>query len=461
MYLSFIFIIITSVFWGQNNINHITNPDYLNKYSFIFPSDFLWGTATAAHQVEGNCNNNNWSNWETSIPSHDYSFLHSKQPAGSACEHWTRYPEDIKLMKELGVNAYRFSVEWSKIEPQPGEFNQNALTHYSTVIDSLISKGITPMITLHHFTNPIWFEELGAFEREENIQYFVRFSQKIFEEYSDRVIYWCTINEPAVYTVQGYFTGIFPPEKQNIRLAAKVLKNLIRAHVDIYFSLKKLPNGEKSQIGFVKNINQFKPWRKWHPVDQMVVWFSNHFYNDAILHCLMTDEYTLKVPFLSGENGIIPNASQSFDFIGLNYYSHNFLKFQLLRTPHINVVFPKKEIKTDMPYTMYAQGFYDAIESVSKLKKPIIITENGVADKYDNFRSKWISDYIKQMAIALENGIDIRGYFYWSLLDNYEWVESYHMKFGLYEVDFKTQQRKLREGSKTYQKIIKSGIGNN
>jgi len=175
----------------------------------------------------------------------------------------------------------------------------------------------------------------------------------------------------------------------------------------------------------------------------------------------MTDEYTLKVPFLSGENGIIPNASQSFDFIGLNYYSHNFLKFQLLRTPHIDVAFPKKEIKTDMPYTMYAQGFYDAIESVSKLKKPIIITENGVADKYDNFRSKWISDYIKQMAIALENGIDIRGYFYWSLLDNYEWVESYHMKFGLYEVDFKTQQRKLREGSKTYQKIIKSGIGNN
>ena len=172
----------------------------------------------------------------------------------------------------------------------------------------------------------------------------------------------------------------------------------------------------------------------------------------------MTDEYRLKIPILSGGNEIIQNASQSYDFIGLNYYSHNFLKFQLFSTPHVNVAFPKKEIKTDMPYTMYAQGFYDAIESVSKLKKPVIITENGVADREDKIRSEWITDYLNQLVIALDNGIDIRGYFYWSLLDNYEWAEGYHMKFGLYEVDFKTQQRTLREGSKTFQKIIKSKI---
>ena len=458
MNLTFILIITTSTLGGQNNINHVTDSDSLNVNTFNFPNDFLWGTATAAHQVEGNCVNNNWSNWETSPSSHDYSFLHSKQPAGTACDHWKRYPEDIRLMKELGVNAYRFSVEWSKIEPEQGEFNQNALTHYSMVIDSLIAQEITPMITLHHFTNPIWFEKLGAFERQENIQYFVKFSQKVFEEFSDRVIYWCTINEPAVYTVQGYFTGIFPPEKQNIRLAAIVLKNLIRAHVDVYFALKESQNGKNCQIGFVKNINQFKPLRKWHPADQLTAWFSNHFYNDAILYCLMTDEYRLKIPILSGENEIIQNAAQSYDFIGLNYYSHNFLKFQLFSTPHVNVAFPKKEIKTDMPYTMYAQGFYDAIESVSKLKKPVIITENGVADRDDKIRSEWITNYLNQLVIALENGIDIRGYFYWSLLDNYEWAEGYNMKFGLYEVDFKTQQRTLREGSKTFQKIIKSEI---
>jgi len=458
MNLSFILIIITSILGGQNNINHVTDSDSLNVHTFNFPNDFLWGTATAAHQVEGNCVNNNWFNWETSPSSHDYSFLHSKQPAGIACDHWKRYPEDIRLMKELGVNAYRFSVEWSKIEPEQGEFNQNALTHYSMVIDSLIAQGITPMITLHHFTNPIWFEKLGAFERQENIEYFVKFSQKVFEKFSDRVIYWCTINEPAVYTVQGYFTGIFPPEKQNIRLATIVLKNLIRAHVGVYFALKESQNGENCQIGFVKNINQFKPLREWHPADQLTAWFANHFYNDAILYCLMTDEYRLIIPILSGENEIIHNASQSYDFVGLNYYSHNFLKFQLFSTPHVNVAFPEKEIKTDMPYTMYAQGFYDAIESVSRLKKPVIITENGVADREDKIRSEWITDYLNQLVIALENGIDIRGYFYWSLLDNYEWAEGYNMKFGLYEVDFKNQQRTLREGSKTFQKIIKSEI---
>ncbi|SVA14781.1 uncharacterized protein METZ01_LOCUS67635, partial [marine metagenome] len=141
MNLTFILIIITSTLGGQNNINHVTDSNSLNVNTFNFPDDFLWGTATAAHQVEGNCVNNNWSNWETSPSSHDYSFLHSKQPAGTACEHWIRYPEDIRLMKELGVNAYRFSVEWSKIEPEQGKFNQNALTHYSMVIDSLIAQG--------------------------------------------------------------------------------------------------------------------------------------------------------------------------------------------------------------------------------------------------------------------------------------------------------------------------------
>ena len=185
----------------------------------LFPDSFLWGSATAAHQVEGNCNNNNWSDWEVTNRKHHYNFLHSKQPAGRACDHWNLYENDIQLMQMLGLNAYRFSVEWSKIEPEENHIDQSALEHYSRLINSLLAKNITPMITLHHFTHPQWFEKMGAFEEEDNIRYFVRFTKIIFKEYQDRVTYFCVINEPEVFTVQGYITGIFPPEKQNIFLA--------------------------------------------------------------------------------------------------------------------------------------------------------------------------------------------------------------------------------------------------
>ena len=174
-----------------------------------------------------------------------------------------------------------------------------------------------------------------------------------------------------------------------------------------------------------------------------------------VLHCLKTDSFTSNIPFLHLLNEKIPGASHSYDFIGLNYYSHNFLKFQLIKKPHFIPQYPEDEPKTDMPYTMYPRGFYDALQTVSTLGKPIIVTENGIADKQDNLREKWIREYLEQLQIALNDGMDIRGYFYWSLLDNYEWAEGYHMKFGLYEVNFKTQERKLREGAKIYRQIIK------
>jgi beta-glucosidase len=419
-----------------------------------FPKSFLWGSATAAHQVEGNCINNNWTKWEKTPSRHGYTFLHKKQPAGLACDHWNLYEKDIQLMKELGLNAYRFSVEWSKIEPVENQFDHSAIEHYSLMIDKLLENKITPMITLHHFTHPIWFEKLDAFEKEENIKYFLRFAKLIYKEYQDRVQYFCVINEPAVYTVQGYFTGIFPPEKQNLYLAAKVLKNLIKAHVRVYQELKGLPEGNSCKIGFVKNLTQIKPWRNYHPVEKIFAWFSNHFYNDLILQCLKTDTFKCRIPILHFLNERIHGASNSFDFIGLNYYSHNFLKFHLVKRPHFIPEYPLNEPKTDMPFTMYPQGFYDALKEISTLGKPIIVTENGIADVKDTLRAKWIKEYLSQLRRALNDGMDIRGYFYWSLMDNYEWAEGYHMKFGLYEVDFATQERKLREGAKMYRKII-------
>ena len=236
--------------WDWNNIN---------TDDITFPETFAWGTATAAHQVEGNNNNNNWSIWEMSFDENNKSRIHNGEKSGLAADHWNRYAEDIVLMQELGVNHYRFSIEWSKIEPKKGQIDYNAINHYRDLCKALIAANIKPVATLHHFTHPIWFEELGAFEKKENIEYFLEYSKLMFNELHTLIPIWCTINEPGVVAIQGYFTGMFPPGESNGQKAGEVYKNLLESHVQIYTALKKLPNGNSVKIGIVKNINQFDP----------------------------------------------------------------------------------------------------------------------------------------------------------------------------------------------------------
>ena len=434
------------------------NWDSIDLEDISFPKSFIWGTATAAHQVEGNCHNN-WSEFEKGHKEDDTPNIKDFQLSGDACDHWNRYKQDIQLINNLGVTHYRFSVEWSKIEPKKGQLNQDAINHYSEVIDELILNGITPVITLHHFTHPIWFEDRGAFQKKENIQYFVSFSKTIFNLYSNRVRCWCTINEPGVFAVQGYFAGIFPPGKKNPKMTGKVLKNLLESHVQIYRGLKKQKNGKESKIGIVKNINQFDPWRRYLIFDWLFVLALNHVFNWSTIKFFKTGILKIRIPGLIWETHRNPKAVDSLDFFGLNYYSHNHIKFNPLKPQFSELKYYKDDMMTDMPYTIYPEGIYRAIKFVSQLNKPIIITENGVADKDDLFRSTYINRYIYAMKIAMSEGYDVIGYYYWSLMDNFEWAFGFDMKFGLYEVDFKTQKRKLREGSKSYIEIVNKNNG--
>jgi len=203
-----------------------------------FPPGFLWGTATAAHQVEGNCTNNNWARWEQQRHADGRPTIRGEQKAGSACDHWNRVDEDIALMKELGVNAYRFSIEWSKLEPVQGQWNAEAEAHYREELQKLHAAGIVPFVTLYHFTHPIWFDELGAFEKAANLPIFTAFCVRAFTAFGDLVRYWCTINEPEVLASTSYFRGDFPPGKQDWHLAGTVLKNLCEAHVQVYYAIK-------------------------------------------------------------------------------------------------------------------------------------------------------------------------------------------------------------------------------
>ena len=428
-----------------------SNVDYS---SMKFPKTFFWGTATASHQVEGYCDNNNWYKWENNFDENNNPRIKDNQVAGIACDHWNKYKEDIKLIKDLGVTHYRLSLEWSKIEPENGVYNQDALDHYKNVLLALKDNNITPFITLHHFTNPIWFDRLGGFEKEDNIGYFIEFSKKVFNEYSNIVSNWCTINEPEVYSVMGYFAGVFPPGKKNVQLTARVHKNLLIAHTRVYYELKNMKNGDNARIGIVKNVMQFDPSRRWHLLDWIACRITDVVYNKMSLSFLQTGKIKINIPFLLKLSYYDKKAIKATDFFGLNYYSHVNLKFQLHNHEFFTNTYPKNDTMTDMPYTIYPEGIYRAIDRVSQIGKPIIITENGIADSKDDRRGLFIKRYLYAVNKAILKGKDVRGYFYWSLMDNFEWAEGYDMKFGLYEVDFNTQKRTLRTGSKEFVKIV-------
>jgi beta-glucosidase len=422
-----------------------------------FPSDFLWGTAASAHQVEGDCTNNNWTYFEgLNDPSGRPRIRHGHR-AGKTCEQWTRFREDIALMRSFGLNAYRFSVEWSKIEPEEGRFNEAALAHYEEMVDALLAAGVEPVITLHHFTDPIWFSDAGGFLREDSPEILCRFAQKVFDRLAPRVRIWCTVNEPAVYAVSGYITGEFPPAVRNPSQAARVLANLLRAHALIYSTCKE--QHADTQIGLPTNVFFYEPAARWNPLDRIAAYCADRNFNHGILDYLLTGRFSLSIPGVVRLD-VNHGMQESFDFIGVNYYTRFHLRFNPWSTDKVIPVsrMPLERL-TDMGWEIYPEGILRALRLVaSYTRKPILITENGIADDSDTKRSQYITEHLCRVKDARGEGIDVRGYFFWTLLDNFEWAHGYTKRFGLYHVDFATQERSLRAGSTAYQDFIKGSV---
>lgn len=446
------------------------NWDAINTDDVSFPADFMWGAAVCALQTEGtdevtglpNCN---WAHWLKNGPKEL-----KLQDAGKACDSWTLYKRDIEMLQELGLNSYRFSVDWSRIEPQQGQIDQAALDKYVEICDALNAAGIKPVVTLHHFVHPQWFEELGAFEKAENIQHFVNFSTLVFRTLGDRVGLWCTINEPGIYVMQGYIRGVYPPGKTagplnlfpTFRLAAQVLKNLLDSHVEIYHAIKALPGGNDAKVGIVHQYLKMERFHgKFSPLkagfEHMIV-TSYDWVHKTVIEYFKTGTYHFSV------RGIInmqdatgaERRVNSLDYIGLNYYSH-----PLIRVHHRmkDPIYPGKracDIETGMPFNVYAEGFYRAIKHVAELNKPIYITENGAPTSDDTCRDIWSKRYLYALHRAMQEGCDVRGYIYWSLLDNFEWDMGYHQKFGLFTVDFASpdKTRTLTKGAEHFKTFM-------
>ncbi len=427
------------------------NWDQIDTKQVAFPHSFIWGTATAEYQISGaqRCSPSNWSRWESEA---------RLEPSADACDGWNRAIADIELLKQLGVTSYRFSVDWTCIEPEEGKFDVQALNHYVALCRALRAAKITPMITLHHFVHPLWFEQLGGFEKQENIRYFVRFCEHVFRALGKTVPFWCTINEPGVLIFQGHIRHCYPagvPGGNGFRRAAVTLKHLLQAHVEVYQALKKLPGGKRAQIGFAHSYLAFEHFHGWWSpgkslLERTISGILSSFLNDSILDFFRTGNYRLYVPGLVDERYADPHALRALDFIGLNYYAHVFLRFYHRLQDTVHPGFRPGDHRTDMPYGFYPEGLWRAIAHVAQLKVPIYITENGIADAKDDRRALWIERYLYAVNKAIADGFDVRGYYYWSLMDNFEWDMGYSQKFGLYEVDMVTKERKLRQGAQAY-----------
>ncbi len=425
----------------------------LKDESWRFGKGFFWGSATSAHQVEGGCTNNNWFQFESAVDEHGKPRISNGQKAGIASDHWHRYKEDIQLMKALSLNAYRFSVEWSKIEPKQGEFDETALDHYEQVVDELLANGIEPMITLHHFTNPLWFEEQGAFLQDNSPDIFVRFVEHVLRRLGSKVKLWCTINEPSAYSLSGYFIALFPPAEKNLQKAATVLRNLLRAHTAAYTCIKRIQ--PQAQVGLVVIVLICEPPSQWNLLDVVFNRLLTRNMNDSHFIYLVDGRFNFSIPGLASES-YTGGIQDAFDFVGVNYYTRFLWKLRPFGSRKLDMIenAPPEKL-TDMGWEIYPEGLYRALKLVtSYTSKPIYITENGIADDSDTKRAKFIEDHLLVLNRAVADGMNIKGYFYWSLMDNFEWAHGFEKRFGLYHVDYGTQKRTLREGSRKYLEII-------
>lgn len=400
-----------------------------------FPNDFLWGAATSAYQVEGNNSNADWWVWEKAV---------GKENSGDACRHYEFYEQDFDLAKGLHHNAHRLSVEWSRVEPEEGKFSQKELQHYCDVIQSLRRRKIEPLVTLHHFTNPIWFSKKGGWAKKENLSCFVRFCDVVTRALAKDVHYWITINEPTIYLFHSYLSGTWPPQSTSRWIAKIVYDNLATSHLEVYrrmHDIYKELNLLRPSIGIAQHVQAMTPSTN-SLLNQFAIYLRHKICNFNLLDRL--------------------NKHKAMDFIGINYYSRQMVDVKKIGLFDLLLKMGKDnspEIqKNSLGWDIYPKGLSQLLLKVKKYNLPVIIAENGICTLNDEQRWDFIDQHLKSVHHALAQGVDVRGYLYWSLLDNFEWHQGFAPRFGLIDVDYKTYARAIRKSAIKFSEVCKTGV---
>ena len=386
-----------------------------------FPEGFTWGTAMSAHQIEGNDKNCDWWDWELERQGKNKYPL---EKSGDACRSYEMYDEDFSLCEKLNNGAVRISLAWNRIEPKKGEYDEKEIKHYKDVLISAKKHNLKVHLTLHHFTSPSWLSKEGGWLNNRSAIHFERYAKKCAMEFSDYVENISTINEPQVYALMSYVNGTWPPNRKNIFYSLLVQINFLRAHKKAYKAIKKIKN---TPVGIVKNI----------------VWYDKHPKSGNWL-----DKITAKILFWLNCDFFIDPIKKQLDFIGLNYYFTTFISN--LKKRNID------DFNSDLGWWINPDGLFNVLKHLRKYDLPIYITENGVADSKDTIRERFIKEMLLSCLKAIKEYVNIKGYFYWSLLDNYEWHEGYWPKFGLCEIDKNTYERIPRKSFYYYSDICKN-----
>lgn len=404
---------------------------------FKLPDGFKLGAATASLQIEGGDKNNSWYRW----------CEEGKTKDGTHCvvadDHWNRVKEDVELMQQLNLQCYRMSLEWARIEPQEGQFSGAAIEHYRNEIKLLLDRGIHPIVTLHHFSNPLWLEDSGAWLNHEVVDRFTNYAESVVKSLGDLVEDWITINEPNVYLFHGYIEGIWPPGiKESPFQYLKGAKQMILAHQQAYEQIHKIQreNDSKCRVGVAHHLRIFDPAEGGFFSKLSSKLYFQRLFEDVFLEGMTRGKFILP---LVGNSSNKPCA----DFIGVNYYSRDMVRGLDLQV--------KEGAQTnDLGWEIYPEGLFKICQRIhNAYQLPIIIAENGTCDAKDEFRTGFIYEHLCQVSQLIDSGVPIEAYCHWTLMDNFEWAEGLNARFGLIEVDYQTQERKLRNSARFYAKI--------
>ena len=396
--------------------------------TFSFKDGMLLGCASAATQIEGGELAHSWMDW------YQKGHIQDKSSPARANDHYRLWREDAALMKELNIQVYRFGVEWARIEPEEGMFDEEAIAHYVQESELLKTYGIESLVTLHHFTNPMWFEKKGAFTRKENIPFFIRFIEKMVSAFGPRVNEYITINEPNVYATNGYFFGSWPPGEKSILKALNVMSVLAAAHVQAYRKIHDLRRDmgiPDTKVSFANHVRVFAPENPKKLSHRIYARLSERFFQGSLSKAMCAGEFSFPI-----RNVNHVKKGKYCDFIAVNYYTRS-------TVTGLNDGVRRGAPVNDLDWEIYPQGIVECARKLyQSIPLPIYITENGTCDNEDAFRCLYVYEHLKALS---ESDLPIKRYYHWCFCDNFEWVEGESARFGIVHVDYETQARTVKK----------------